>query len=174
MSNITLITGGARSGKSSFALQLANETAGKRAYIATATALDKEMEERIALHQKEREDKFVTIEEQIDLEKALQSCSQGIDIIIVDCLTIWLGNLFFHFKDNEQEVKKHVKGFLTFISNTSLCDLVIVTNEVGSGIIPENKTTRSYRDIAGYLNASMAKIADSVYHCVCGIPQKIK
>jgi adenosylcobinamide kinase/adenosylcobinamide-phosphate guanylyltransferase len=174
MSNITLITGGARSGKSSFALQIANETPGKKIYIATAVATDPEMEERIALHKKERADKYFTIEEQIDLEKALEKCSQHIDIAIIDCLTVWLGNLFFHFKENKQEVKKHIEGFLTFISNIALFNLVIVTNEVGSGIIPENKTTRSYRDIAGHLNTSIAKIADSVYYCVCGIPQKIK
>lgn len=174
MPNITLITGGARSGKSSFALHLAEKIQGKRVFIATAVALDDEMKERIQKHKRERADNYLTIEEPIELEMTLGRISEDIDITIVDCLTVWLGNLFHKLQDNDKELKKEVERFIEFLACSSKCDIIFVTNEVGSGIIPENRATRTYRDIAGYLNTLVAKIADSVYLCVCGVSQKIK
>ena len=174
MANITLITGGARSGKSSLALRLALKISGTRAFIATAAPLDDEMQERIRAHRKERGDNFVTIEEQINLEKTLGEITEGIDIVIIDCLTVWLGNLFYHYKNNKDSIRQHIDKFLLYLEKSPVKAIVFVTNEVGSGIIPEHKSARLYRDCAGFINSSIAAIADAVYHCVCGIPQKIK
>ncbi len=174
MPKITLVTGGARSGKSSFVLKQALQNPGKRAYIATATACDEEMVKRIEAHKSERGDYFLTIEEEINLNQALQKSLQLADIVIVDCLTVWLGNLFYHYKNEEVRIKKAISGLVTSLKEETRGEILFVTNEVGLGIIPADKETRLYRDLAGFLNQQIAAIADSVYLCVCGIAQKIK
>lgn len=190
MSKLTLLTGGARSGKSSHALLLAEKYTGKKAFIATATALDSEMEKRITAHKKEREGKYLTIEEPYDLINAISKIPENIEVAVIDCLTVWLGNLFFKYYvsgdevkaegiDSEDVIKKRILEFVDYLdlSKSKLnnsTDLIIVTNEVGSGIVPENSMSRSYRDLAGILNCSVAKVADCVICCVCGIGWEIK
>ena len=175
MGSITLITGGVRSGKSAFALSLALKEHTHRAFIATAQALDEEMEERIAKHQHERGSEFTTIEEPIELMRTINSLDAHIGIAVVDCLTVWLGNLFHSHDNDPGSAREDVDIFFDALSLPApRCDLIVVTNEVGWGIVPENKLARDYRDLAGYTNRRMAELAKSVYLCICGIHSKIK
>jgi adenosylcobinamide kinase/adenosylcobinamide-phosphate guanylyltransferase len=173
MPSSTLITGGARSGKSSFALSLGLKNYSKRAFIATALPFDQEMKERISQHREERDDQFHTIEEPIALSHALTALPGGTEVGIVDCLTVWLGNLYHHFQYEEEKVSLQVDAFLEHLDHP-VCDLILVTNEVGWGIVPENPMARSFRDRAGYLNRSVARKATHVYLLCCGIPLALK
>jgi len=173
MFRITLITGGARSGKSSFALSLGLQNYSKRVFIATAVPIDGEMQERISRHREERGHQFRTIEEPIELPHVLTVLPGGTDVVVVDCLTVWLGNLYHHFQGEEKKVRVKVEALLDQLDHP-LCDLILVTNEVGWGIVPENDLARSFRDIAGYLNRLVAQKAASVYLLCCGIPLTLK
>ena len=173
MKSITLITGGARSGKSSFALDLARKNYDRRVFIATAVAFDEEMKRRIAQHQKERGGLFQTLEEPVQLTEALSAVPPDTEVALVDCLTVWIGNLYHHFQQNEAAVRSHVDEFLKVIPQVSY-DLILVTNEVGWGIVPDNPLARSFRDVAGYLNRKAAERAKSVYLLCCGIPLEVK
>lgn len=170
MKKTYLITGGSRSGKSRFALELA-KFAKKPFYIATAGIGDEEMQDRITKHQAERGEHWTTIEEQIDLEKAIiQAQNQGADVIIVDCLTLWVSNIMFN--DNADQ-KTELDKLKNAITETKV-PLVLVTNEVGSGIVPENAVSRQFRDEAGMVNQEIAKIVKNVVITVSGIPVEIK
>ncbi|MEI6809664.1 MAG: bifunctional adenosylcobinamide kinase/adenosylcobinamide-phosphate guanylyltransferase [bacterium] len=171
MGKITLVTGGARSGKSSYALASAM-SGRKRAFIATATACDAEMAERIAKHRMERANNFLTIEEPLDLAGALRSLPVGTDAVIIDCLTVWMGNLM-HYHGAAMQTFPQIGEFLTAIGSAPF-DLLVVTNEVGMGIVPDNEMGRKFRDMAGRLNAQVAQIADVVVLLVSGIPLTIK
>jgi adenosylcobinamide kinase/adenosylcobinamide-phosphate guanylyltransferase len=173
MPSITLITGGARSGKSSFALSLGLQNYSKRAFIATAVPLDQEMKERISRHRKERGDEFQTIEEPIEISRVLTDLPGGTEVVVVDCLTVWLGNLYHRFQDAEEKVRVQVEAFLDHLDHP-VCDLILVTNEVGWGIVPENPLARSFRDMAGYLNRRVAQKATFAYLLCCGIPLPLK
>jgi adenosylcobinamide kinase/adenosylcobinamide-phosphate guanylyltransferase len=169
MGKIIFITGGARSGKSSFALESAAKHEGKRAYVATAQALDSEMKERIERHRKERGSEWDTFEEPMDLAKALPPLGSVYDVIIIDCLTIWLSNLML----SEVEVGREVEGLITALREVNT-NVFVVSNEVGMGIVPDNETARRFRDMAGSLNQKVADAADEAYLVVSGIPVRIK
>lgn len=173
MSQITLITGGARSGKSSFALSLALQHYSNRAFVATAVPFDREMRDRISRHRAERDGRFQTIEEPVELSRALSNLSGGTEVAVVDCLTVWLGNLYHHFQEDEEKVRVQVEAFLHHL-NRSACDLILVTNEVGMGIVPDNALARSFRDMAGTLNRCVAEKAAAAYLLCCGIPIALK
>jgi adenosylcobinamide kinase/adenosylcobinamide-phosphate guanylyltransferase len=173
MSKITLITGGARSGKSSFALSLGLQNHSKRAFIATAVPFDQEMKDRISRHRGERGDRFHTVEEPIELPRVLTALPGGTEVVVVDCLTVWLGNLYHRFQDEEKEVRVRVETFLAYLDHP-VCDLILVTNEVGWGIVPDNPLARSFRDMAGYLNRGVAQRAATAYLLCCGIPIALK
>ena len=173
MPSITLITGGARSGKSSFALSLGLRNYSKRVFIATAVPFDTEMKERISRHREKRGDQFHTIEEPIDLPRLLTVLPGGTEVVVVDCLTVWLGNLYHHFQDEEEKIRVQVEAFLAHLDHPA-CDLILVTNEVGWGIVPENPLARSFRDMAGYLNRHVAQKAVYTYLLCCGIPMTLK
>lgn len=166
---ITLVLGGARSGKSSFAEGLVVESGLPRIYLATAEAFDQEMEQRISHHQRDRGPDWHTVEEPIELAKALKTHSDTKTIILVDCLTLWLSNLM----GREQDIPS---AFLELIE--SLDELkgpvVFVSNEVGQGIVPENKMAREFRDHAGRLHQLLAKKARHVYFVTAGLSQKLK
>lgn len=173
MSEITLITGGARSGKSSFALSLGLQNYSKRAFIATAVPLDQEMKDRISRHREERGDQFHTIEEPLELPRVLSALPEGTEVVVIDCLTVWLGNLYHRFQDEEKEVRVRVETFLAHLDHPD-CHLILVSNEVGWGIVPDNPLARSFRDMAGYLNRRVAQKAATAYLLCCGIPLPLK
>ena len=170
--SIYLITGGARSGKSTYAENLALKLckdSSRRCYIATAEAFDDEMRDRIRLHQERRADKFFTVEAPIELSKAVSDVCEGgkADVILIDCLTVWTGNLLYHDRLDEKEK-------LLYVLRKATCDVVLVTNETGMGIVPDNALSRRFRDEAGYLNQAVASIADVVVLMVCGLPVFVK
>jgi len=168
---ITLLTGGSRSGKSKKALEIASGFA-RKAFIATAEPIDEEMGARIAAHRRERGDGFTTIEEPVDLAGAIQALPDDIEIAIVDCLTVWLGNLMYRFED-PRERNAHIDTFLDALKSPP-CNIVIVTNEVGRGIVPSDASSREYRDLAGGLNQKVAAVADRVIFMVTGLPLVLK
>jgi len=168
---ILLVTGGSRSGKTAYSLERAMPFQN-RIYLATAEAIDDEMRDRIARHQKERGDHFQTIEEPLDLAGALQRIPEGSDVVLIDCMTVWLGNLM-HRNGEQTEPYAEVHEFIQTLEN-SPCNIIIVTNEVGSGIIPHDAMTRTYRDHAGWLNQDIARVADEVVLVACGLPLVLK
>ncbi|MFW6151546.1 MAG: bifunctional adenosylcobinamide kinase/adenosylcobinamide-phosphate guanylyltransferase [Verrucomicrobiota bacterium] len=168
---ITLITGGARSGKSRHALELAMKYK-KRVFIATAESMDKEMDERIARHKAERGDAFTTIEEPLNPAEALKKIPAGTEVALIDCLTLWTGNLM-HKHGEDTDSFKEADQFLSALDSLQ-CDIIIVTNEVGMGIVPDNSFARKYRDVAGRINQRVAARADKVTLVVCGVPVTVK
>ncbi|MFC1467503.1 bifunctional adenosylcobinamide kinase/adenosylcobinamide-phosphate guanylyltransferase [Verrucomicrobiota bacterium] len=170
--NVLLVTGGSRSGKSTYALNRALTAETPRAFIATAEAFDQEMADRIRRHQAERGDTFISIEEPVDLAGAIDRIPAGTSLALIDCLTVWLGNLM-HKHGVQPEPYEEVRAFVKAIENPP-CELVIVTNELGSGIIPHDAMTRTYRDHAGWLNQDVAKVADEVVLVACGLPLHLK
>jgi len=172
MSHITLITGGARSGKSSHALSLARRYPLPRTFIATAEPFDEDMRRRIERHRAERAADFRTRESPLDLATAIQELSGETRVAVVDCLTVWLGNLLHHFSDTPQ-LQEQIDRFLSAIENPP-CDLIVVTNEVGMGIVPHNDLARQFRDLAGTLNQQAAARADRVVLIVSGCPVFVK
>ena len=161
--NVTLILGGARSGKSRFAESLCKPP---RSYIATAQAFDDEMRLRIAKHREDRGAQWSTIEAPLDLVGALKTANGD---VLVDCLTLWLTNLVMHEKDAAAEVSALVER-LKPTSNK----IVIVSNELGLGLVPEHGMSRRFRDQHGLMNQRVAEIAQCVVFMVAGIPQVIK
>lgn len=168
---VVFVTGGTRSGKSSFALDEASRTRGRKVFVATAQAFDTEMEERIRKHKHERGSDWETHEEPIDLASAVRSVSRTHDVAVIDCLTLWLSNLL----GAEGEIEKAQDDFIESLRNVEKgMHLFIVSNEVGMGIVPENAMARRFRDMAGRLNQRVAEVASEVFFVVAGIPVKIK
>ena len=168
-----LVGGGVRSGKSSFAQKMAEEMPSRRAYLATAQALDMEMEKRIAKHQAERDERWhKTIEEPLELTAALQTASAEFDIILVDCLTLWLSNLMGRDRSDEQILK--TIDTLADNLNRLPATIILVTNEVGLGLVPEHPLSRRFRDLSGFANQRLAAACREVYFTVWGLPQKLK
>jgi adenosylcobinamide kinase / adenosylcobinamide-phosphate guanylyltransferase len=163
------VIGGARSGKSSFALQKASGIRGRKAYIATAQALDAEMKDRIDRHKQERAEDWHTIEEPTALPALLKSIGNDYEVILLDCLTVWLSNLMMQNADIEAEVE-------SLLSAMASCraELFIVANEVGMGIVPDNELSRRFRDWAGIINRKIASASDNVYLVTAGISLRIK
>ena len=167
MSKSILVTGGARSGKSAFAERLTLALGERPVYIATAEARDSEMAKRIEAHQARRGEGWTTREAPLDLVAALEATD--VAPRLVDCLTLWLSNLMFAERDWQAEARA-----LAAAIPRQAAPVVIVTNEVGSGIVPENALARAYRDAAGVLNQMIAEAVDDVYLSVSGIPIKVK
>ena len=168
---IILVTGGARSGKSQYAELRAEELGGRQLYIATAEAKDEEMAQRIAAHKRRRGSDWATIEEPLDLSAALLARRDRTDCALVDCLTIWLSNLLLH-RDAEFAGEK-VEQLVETLPRLDF-HVVLVTNEVGWGIVPDNALARQFRDLAGWANQRIAAAADEVVLTVAGIPMIVK
>ncbi len=169
---IFLITGGARSGKSAYAERLAQGIAGKRAYLATAQALDAEMAARIAKHRKDRGPAWDNYEEPLAVADLLRKISGRYQVLLLDCLTLWLSNIMAH-TDGDGAVLDSMENLVTALSDfEGTC--IVVSNEVGLGIVPDNPMARRFRDFAGMLNQKVAQTADEVYFTASGIPMKIK
>lgn len=189
-SQLILIIGGARSGKSTFAEQLATHSGRSVAYIATATASDDDMRDRIARHQSARPSSWLTIEEPLHLAEAVQHAITRADVVLLDCITVWLSNwllaqeelhplsstpssLYSDKAIQEIEALLHVVATLD-ASGSDFKRLVVVTNEVGLGIVPAFALGRVYRDILGLVNKRLAQQASRVYLMVAGLAVDIK
>ncbi len=171
MAKITLITGGAKSGKSSRALEICAKY-DRKAFIATAEYIDGEMTDRIEKHQAERGPEWTTIEEPLNLPQALNKAAGNHEVALVDCLAVWLGNLMHHKMDGEK-IEDAIDGLISYLKEQPT-HLVFVTNEVGWGIVPADFETRQYRDLLGILNQRIAKVADRVELVICGITTILK
>ncbi len=169
---IYFITGGARSGKSAFAEKLAAGIGGKRAFIATAQALDPEMAARIRHHQKRRGAAWDTYEEPLAIAELLIKLNGRYQIVLLDCLTLWLSNVMAH-TDGDDLISSRTDTLVAALKNFG-GSCIIVSNEVGLGIVPENPLARRFRDFAGILNQKIAQMADEAYFTASGIPVKIK
>jgi adenosylcobinamide kinase/adenosylcobinamide-phosphate guanylyltransferase len=165
---IILVTGGARSGKSTRAEARAREFPGKPVYIATAEALDAEMNERIERHRARRGSDWLERETPLELVQALME-TDGAGARLVDCLTLWLSNLMHRERDWEKEGLRLAEAL-----GRQIGPVVLVTNEVGLGIVPDNALARRFRDAAGILNQMIARVADEVEFVVAGLPMRVK
>lgn len=165
-----LVLGGAGSGKSVFAEELVASVLGRHIYIATASAGDEEMRERIEAHCRRRGDSWHTIEEERRVEEALSHA--GTEPVLVDCLTLWISNLLADAMSDD-EIQREADR-LAAASAARAALTVLVSNEVGCGIVPDNALARRFRDLQGRVNRTMAKAADEVYLVTAGIEQRIK
>ncbi|MEM6415299.1 MAG: bifunctional adenosylcobinamide kinase/adenosylcobinamide-phosphate guanylyltransferase [Pseudomonadota bacterium] len=169
MSNAIFILGGARSGKSQRALSSAETIGKRRVFIATAEAFDDEMAARIARHKSERGEGWTTLEEPLDVVAALKKASDQGDVCVVDCLTLWLSNLMHHDRDLDAETEKLCKAV-----SASAQPIILVSNEVGLGLVPETPLGRSFRDAQGRLNQAIAGACDRVEFIAAGLALILK
>jgi adenosylcobinamide kinase/adenosylcobinamide-phosphate guanylyltransferase len=168
--SLILIGGGARSGKSRHALQTARRYGTNLAFIATAAAGDHEMRDRIELHRAERGPEFTTFEEPVGVASLVHAQAAGFDATVVDCLTLWLSNLMHAAPDGiDHECRRLVEA-----AAAARTPVILVANEVGCGIVPENALARRFRDRAGKLNQEAAEAAAEVYWMVFGVALKVK
>lgn len=175
---LTLILGGARSGKSKLAQQMAAAQAGAVTYIATAERHeeDDEMIARIDRHRAHRPGSWDTIEEPLDVAWAVERAAKESDTIVVDCLTIWVSNLFWRHRDGtQQQIEECARKQLERITAAAEgCPVILVSNETGCGTVPEAAVTRAFRDIQGFVNQWTAEAADEVIFTVAGLPLYLK
>ena len=181
--NLTLITGGARSGKSEFAERLAAEAGTPVYYLATmeVPADDLEAAERVSRHRRRRPDGWLTVEEPIEPDKAIRAIPSGRSIVLLDCLSLFVSNLLLGGSANgvepraqEEPIALAVREVLSAIAARPDLEFVVVTSEVGSGIVPENALARAYRDILGAANQTVAGEASRVWLVISGLELKIK
>jgi len=172
---LIFVTGAARSGKSHFAEQLAAQTGYEVTYLATCVPGDDEMRERVARHQARRPAQWKTVEEDLDPAQIILRNDRAQHVFLLDCLTLLVSNLMFK-KDketNEEEILKQISE-LARISHAAASHVIVVSNEVGSGIVPGDALSRNYRDIIGRANQTMALQADEAYITIAGIPVELK
>ena len=173
MNKIIFFIGGCRSGKSTYALQTAEKIpGGRKIFIATCVPQDDEMKQRVARHQRERSQNWVAVEEPLNLPEAILQNSPRADVILIDCLTLWVSNLLMK-TDDEKKLADIISQLIDALEKAT-CPIVLVSNEVGTGIVPENKLARQYRDIIGLANQAVAKTAGKVIWMVAGIPVIVK
>lgn len=168
---VIFVTGGAKSGKSSFALSEALKHEGQKAFIATAEGLDEEMVNRIEKHKRERGEGWDTYEEPLQIAETIATLAGRYSVIVLDCLTLWLSNAMHRNIDIELQME----NFLNILRHKKQdLHIYIVSNEVGTGIVPESKLAREFRDLVGIINQKVARASDEVFMVVAGIPVKIK
>jgi adenosylcobinamide kinase/adenosylcobinamide-phosphate guanylyltransferase len=168
---LALVGGGVRSGKSAFALALARTLGPRRVFLATAQAWDGEMTSRIAAHRAERAGDFETIEEPLELLPAVER-ARGADVLLLDCLTLWLSNLLLR-GDSEAAIARQVEALAAALRAAPFPSIV-VTNEVGMGIVPESPLGRTFRDVAGRAHQALAGRADHLYFAMLGTLLRLK
>ena len=182
-STIILCSGGARSGKSEFAEQLALSLKGRKAYVATGQAFDDEMKDRIKKHQLRRGKEWITFEIPLYLHKNWEQIKNVSDVILIDCLTMFTSNhVFAHGDINSQEdanriesiILEELRLLLEEINNSNDKTVIFVTNEIGLGIVPENKLARYFRDITGRVNREVASAANKMYLTISGVTIELK
>ena len=165
----TLILGGARSGKSRYAQRLAEKACARRVYIATAEALDDEMSERIAQHISDRGDSWTTVESPLELCRSIENACREQSAVIVDCLTLWLSNVMHAERDVAEETERLVQTL-----NSITTPLILISNEVGMGIVPQTALGRRFRDEQGRLNQRVANACARVEFIASGLPLRLK
>ena len=182
-STIILCSGGARSGKSEFAEQLALSLKGRKAYVATGQAFDDEMKDRIKKHQLRRGNEWITFEIPLHLHKNWEQIKNVSDVILIDCLTMFTSNhVFAHGDINTQEdfnriesiILEELRLLLQEINNSNDKTVIFVTKEIGLGIVPENKLARYFRDITGRVNREVASAANKMYLTISGVTIELK
>lgn len=177
MAHTIFITGGAASGKSRYAEQITLGFGDRLGYLATAQSLDGEMGERIRRHRQRRGESWQTIEEPLQLARILSAQDGGYDAILVDCLTLWLTNLLFLHEAVgdalEEKIMEEVRSLAATLHGMAT-PVIIVSNEVGMGIVPEHRLGRIFRDIAGQANQIVAAAADEAWLVASGIPLRLK
>ncbi|HEY2515340.1 MAG TPA: bifunctional adenosylcobinamide kinase/adenosylcobinamide-phosphate guanylyltransferase [Polyangiaceae bacterium] len=166
-----LVGGGVRSGKSAFALARASRFGEKLAFVATAQAFDDEMRERIAAHQAERDARFTTFEAPYELARAVASL-RSFDAAVVDCLTLWLSNRLL--ADERPSAHDAAIEELALALRGAPCPVIVVTNEVGMGIVPEHRLARTFRDLAGRAHQRLAREADELYAAMMGVVLRLR
>lgn len=167
---VVLVLGGARSGKSRIAQEMAEAEAGPLTFVATAEVFDAEMADRIARHKADRGERWTLVEAPIDLPQVLASKQAVMGTALVDCLTVWLGNLMHY----ECDIDAAIDDLAAVLARPRLHPLYLVSNEVGQGIVPDNAMARAFRDHAGRLNQKVAGAAQRVIFVTAGIPQTLK
>ena len=173
MKNKILVLGGCRSGKSNYALKRAQQFPGEnKVFIATCIPHDDEMKLRVAKHQQERSRDWFTVEAPLGLPEAIVDSGGKASVVLIDCLTLWISNLLMNNQDAER-ILNQFQNLIRAVSSTT-CPVILVSNEVGTGIVPENQLARLYRDLVGSANQTVAECADQVVWTVAGIPVTIK
>ncbi|MFW6374670.1 MAG: bifunctional adenosylcobinamide kinase/adenosylcobinamide-phosphate guanylyltransferase [Thermodesulfobacteriota bacterium] len=173
MNETVFVIGGCRSGKSRHAQELAEALPGNRKlFLATCVPQDAEMRDRVRKHQEDRGDCWSALEVPVAVADAVREQSPEFDVILLDCLTLWMSNLLMETRD-EQAIQFKIQA-LTDVLNRAACPVILVSNEVGAGIVPENGLARQYRDLVGFANQRVAACADRVIWTVAGIPVSIK
>ena len=168
---IALVLGGARSGKSSWALEYVENSYDSYIFLATAQVMDEEMANRVRLHKEARGPKWQLREEPLEIADILESSGCNVEAVLIDCMTIWLSNVLL--KKGEEKVPVYQNALLEALARTDQ-SIIIVSNEVGTGIVPEHPLGRQYRDMAGYLNQKLSAVADKVVMTVAGLPIFLK
>lgn len=172
---LILVMGGARSGKSRVAERMAAYLGKRVLYVATAEIKDEEMAERVRRHREQRPSGWDTLEEPLQLARALREHGEKYDVILVDCLTLFVTNLMLQSSGEEWE--KEVPGAIEDFVRTArevVAHVIVVSNETGLGVVPESPLARSFRDLSGWANQVVARAADYVYFCVAGCPVDVK
>jgi len=174
MNNIIFVLGGCKSGKSRYALDMAESLApARKVFIATCVPLDDEMKIRVANHQKERDFTWKTVEAPVKLPEILFQESKMASVVLVDCLALWTNNLLMEKDNKDIDIQSRIKELVESL-NKALCPIILVSNEVGAGIVPDNAMARRYRDVLGLLNQRIAKCAQKVVWVMAGIPLVLK
>ncbi|MBI4773506.1 MAG: bifunctional adenosylcobinamide kinase/adenosylcobinamide-phosphate guanylyltransferase [Deltaproteobacteria bacterium] len=168
-----LVTGGAKSGKSSLALEVCDAMDKEKIFLATAQALDQEMEKRIRRHKEERTSEWRTIEEPLDVPGVLSRLDREDRVILVDCLTLWVNNLYMNHGDEQEAILSHVDRLVRTLSGVRGA-VVVVSNEIGWGIVPGDPVSRAYRDTVGFVNQQVARTSSKVVVVVSGLPLVLK
>jgi len=170
---VILVLGGAKSGKTTYTLKRARGLGRSLAYIATAQALDKEMAEAIRRHRRDQGGPFKTYEEPVDLGEAVRKVSGHHDAVVVDCLTLWISNLLTVARKSEREIERDVWALLSALREAE-SPVILVSNEVGLGIVPRGALSRKYRILLGVANQRVASLAREVVLLVAGVPLHLK
>jgi adenosylcobinamide kinase / adenosylcobinamide-phosphate guanylyltransferase len=173
MAELIFITGGTRSGKSGYAQRRAEAHPGPLLYVATAAAGDAEMTARIARHRTAREGRWETLEEPLALGERLPAAAAGKGAVLIDCLTLWLTNLFFQHREEPAPVLAAASALVESLPRIA-APVYLVSNELGSGVVPENRLARRFRDLAGEVNQLLAAAANEAWLVVAGLPLRLK